>query len=150
MTRRAPQAVDVQLRALAELDAAALRDRWQQLFGRPPPQFLSRDLLQRAVAYRLQERAYGGLKPSTLRHLRAAVAAAGCRSTPRPSRQTALRPGTRLLREWNGQTHAVEVSSQGFVWRGQQFRSLSAIAREITGARWSGPRFFGITGQAAE
>ena len=103
---------------------------------------ISRGLLIRAIAYEMQAKRYGRLKPALDRRLR--MIANG--SVDGDSKATpTLQPGARLVREWNGVSHVVEVIEGGFIWNGDRHRSLSAIARAITGARWSGPRFFGLT-----
>jgi hypothetical protein len=111
----------------------------------PPPMRLSRDLLVRGITYKLQERAYGGLSIATARKLEQAAAGPPSHGsvTPAPP-PIPLRPGTRLVREWRGVTHMVLIHADGIEWRGQRYRSLSVVARKITGARWSGPRFFGL------
>jgi hypothetical protein len=123
---------------------AQLRAEWRRRFRSPPPNRLSRDLLMRGVAYKIQERAYGGLSRATLRKLQALAeqlaAGNGRWLDPYPS----LKPGTRLVRSWGGETHSVLVVDEGFEYRGARFPSLSQIARTITRARWSGPRFFGL------
>jgi hypothetical protein len=93
----------------------------------------------RAVAFKLQERAYGGLSPAVRRALMGRETIVPAKSQP-----PEVRPGTVLLREWQGKTHRVEVIEDGAVYRGRRYRSLSEVAREITGSRWSGPRFFGL------
>lgn len=131
--------------ALADLDTmdrAALTAAWSQIMVSPLPKGLSKPFLRRFLAFELQARRNGGLPKGFAAKLRAEAAG---RSR---SRAPILRPGGRLLREWNGKTHVVDVTDVGFLWNGQRYRSLSAIAREITGARWSGPRFFGLTGTA--
>ena len=134
------------LEQLAKLGAPELRAEWTSVFGRPAPRRVSRDILLRGIAYRLQEKMYGGLKPATVKRLKrlAAELRGGGAVTPAPAPAASLRPGVRLLREWNGETHTVEVLQDGFAWHGAQYRSLSAIARAITGAQWSGPKFFGL------
>jgi hypothetical protein len=104
---------------------------------------MSRMFLLRAVAYRIQENAFGGLEKATKRRLErsATAVAAGKPIKPLPIR---VKPGTRLLREWNGTIHEVVVLETAVQYRGEIWPSLSAVAREITGARWSGPRFFGL------
>ena len=97
----------------------------------------------RAVAYRLQERAYGGLQPRISRSL-----AAMEEKTSVPPASPKLRPGTVLLREWHGEKHQVTVMEDGVLFQGRRFGSLSEVARVITGSRWSGPRFFGLHGQS--
>lgn len=110
---------------------------------------MSRPLLVRAVAYEMQAKVYGGLKAATERRL--SLIAHGKEDSDRGNCNTAakLRPGARLVREWNGTTHTVEVVEGGYLWSGNRYRSLSAIARAITGAHWSGPRFFGLTTRGA-
>jgi Protein of unknown function (DUF2924) len=123
------------LARLSELTIFELRGEWRRLHRMPPPMRLSRDLLIRGISYKLQERAYGGLSPATARKLEQAAADPQSRGAAKPALPIFLRPGTRLVREWRGVT---------IEWRGQRYRSLSVIARKITGARWSGPRFFGL------
>jgi hypothetical protein len=130
--------VEREVAALAELDRTALLVRWRRAFGRDAPPRLSRALMQKAIAYDLQVKAFGGLSRRTRRTLRAAAKADGRSSSSLPS------CGARLVREWNGALHEVEVLEDGYLWRGARHRSLSAIARAITGVRWSGPRFFGL------
>jgi Protein of unknown function (DUF2924) len=105
---------------------------------------LSRDLLIRAITYKLQERSYGGLSKAAARKLEQAAAGPPSRGAAKPTPSVSLRPGTRLVREWHGVTHTALIHADGIEWRGQRFRSLSVVARKITGARWSGPRFFGL------
>ena len=130
------------LAGLPQLDIAALREQWRQLYCTEPPPFFRRNLLIYAVAYKLQERVYGGLKPSTRRLLKRVAEEVAAGKTITQSRK--LKPGTRLLREWQGATHEVIVGEAGFIFRGERYRSLSEVARLITGSRWSGPRFFGL------
>lgn len=131
--------VERELAALAELDRTALLERWRRAFGRDAPPRLSRPLMEKAVAYEVQVKPFGGLSSRTRRALRAAAKADGTSALSNlPSR------GTRLIREWHGTVHEVEVLEDGYLWRGARHRSLSAIARAITGTRWSGPRFFGL------
>lgn len=135
--------VEVELAALPNLPREKLKRRWTELYGTPCPPKMSQKLLRYAIAYRLQENAYGGLDKKTLRLLEKAAAnlAAGRPAIPdRPK----IKPGTRLLREWHGTMHEVIVHEDGVQYRGDSWPSLSAVAREITGARWSGPRFFGL------
>lgn len=131
------------LEALADLTPSELRREWRRLYRSPPPR-LSRDLLIRAVAYRVQELRYGGLTKATRRKLASLQGAGDLGEQLAKARIRRIKAGTRLLREWNGRTHTVMVEKDGFTYRGQNYRSLSAVARAITGARWSGPRFFGV------
>jgi hypothetical protein len=110
-----------------------------------PPKSLSRDLLLRGITYKIQERAFGGLSKSILRKLSGTEPEASSPENRRTARRATVKPGTRLVREWNGDTHTVLVHADGVEWRGTRYRSLSVVAREITGAHWSGPRFFGLT-----
>lgn len=126
---------------LADLDAmnrVELARLWSDLLGGDVPACMSRPMQRRFLAFELQARTEGGL-PATLR-ARLDRIAAGEERKASPT----LQPGARLLREWNGTTHVVDVLPEGFLWNGAPHRSLSAIARAITGARWSGPRFFGL------
>jgi hypothetical protein len=139
--------VDEELAALDEMTYAGLRDAWTRWFKKQPPPRLSRNLLTLGVAWKIQEKAYGGLSAATKRRLRVlADHSIGDSKSTRPA-ATALRSGMRLVRvrEWHGTVHTVCVTETGFEWRDRSWRSLTAIAREITGQRWSGPRFFGLT-----
>lgn len=109
----------------------------------PPPR-LSRDLLVRAIAYRMQERAHGGLGKATKRRLRSLARELETRGGTALDHGIALKLGARLVREWHGQTHTVIVLEDGFDYEGQRYRSLTRIAKQITGTHWSGPRFFGL------
>ena len=129
---------------LDELSKDNLVQRFGQLYGCPPPRYTQRALLVRAVAHRIQENAQGGPDPALRRRL--ARLAGELRRTGRISVGTRppVKPGTRLLREWQGETHSVTVLESGFLYRGERHDSLSVIARAITGTRWSGPAFFGL------
>jgi hypothetical protein len=129
---------------LSEVTIFELRGEWRRLHRTPPPMRLSRDLLTRGIAYKLQERAYGSLSTATARKLEQAGAYPLSRGAVKPAPPISLKPGTRLVREWRGVTHMVLIHSDGIEWCGQRCRSLSLVARKITGARWSGPRFFGL------
>jgi hypothetical protein len=132
------------LERLPELDRASLVEQVVKLWGfRPPPRF-SRKLMELAVAYKLQESVYGGLKPATRRFL---LDAGEAHARPPKSRQASARfkAGTVLMREWQGVTHQVTVLADGYIFRGKRYRSLSEVAGLITGAHWSGPTFFGLT-----
>src|SRR3981189_2038769 len=139
-------AIDVAqaLARLSELTIFELRGEWRRVHLMPPPVPRSRDLLTRGITYKLQERAYGGLSTATARKLEQAGADSLSRGSVTPAPPISLRPGTRLVREGRGVTHMVLIHADGIEWRGQRYRSLSLVARKITGARWSGPRFFGL------
>lgn len=136
---------------LSGLDLAALRDHWVRLYGDEPPVRMSRELMIQAIAYRLQERVHCGLSRATRQKLAAASKEAGNDCVGGPANATvrrSIKPGTRFLREWQGRTHEViAIPESRFSYRGRTFQSLSAIAREITGTRWSGPAFFGLDQQ---
>jgi hypothetical protein len=140
---RKPLASD--LAALGDLPLSELKERWSDLCGSAPPPGMSRNILVRAIAYRIQERALGGLDLSARRRLDRASADLAAGRTPAPLAPK-IKPGTRLLREWQGRIHEVIVLEKGVEYRGKPWPSLSAVAREITGTRWSGPRFFGLKG----
>jgi hypothetical protein len=134
--------LEKQILALAELDGAKLRQRWENVTGTTAPR-VSPKLLRLALAWRLQADALGGLSPGTRRKL-AQVA------TGRPTTQ-GVSPGTRLVREWQGVVHVVTIDENGVIrWNEREWKSLSAVARAITGGHWSGPAFFGLRkGRAA-
>ena len=140
-------AAAAQVEAIAELEILPkdeLRRRWAESFNAAVPSRASREFLERSLAYWIQEQALGGLTPR-LRSRLARLAGAYERDpgfTPAPT--PSFKPGTRLIREWKGEIHEVEVLEEGFSWRGHRYTNLSRIAREITGTRWSGPLFFGL------
>ena len=147
--------VAAEMAALSELPQETLAELWEQRFGCTPPRGCGRQLLELAASYAIQEKAFGGLKATARRALgkepgkgetaKANFAGGRTRITSVAiSSARSMKPGTRLVREWNGRTHHVEVAADGFVWNGKTHRSLSGIARKITGAQWSGPRFFGL------
>ena len=137
-----------EIAALDDLPRPDLIDRWQALHKSSPPKGLSRRLLILAIAYRMQVKRYGGLTPAVRRRLLKATNDGAPRTEARTSGAPKVAPGTRLIREWNGVTHEVDAVDDGFVWQGTRYGSLSVVARSITGARWSGPRFFGLTSEA--
>ena len=136
--------VTAEIGRLENLGIDELRQEWRHLHQTPPPKRLSRDILLRGITYKLQERVFGGLSKATLRKLQVS-GARGQDFTAKRCPRVSFKPGTRLVREWHGQTHTVVILGDGVEWRGQRYRSLSVVAREITGTRWSGPRFFGLT-----
>jgi Protein of unknown function (DUF2924) len=136
--------VDGQIAELAQRSTHELRFAWRQLHDVAPPQGLSRDLLIRALAHQLQEQSYGGTGRALRRRLQALTGErekSGALFDP----AVLLKTGTTLVRQWRGHTHAVLVRDNGFEYEGERYRSLSVIATRITGAHWSGPRFFGLT-----
>jgi hypothetical protein len=145
----APAAADpipARLAALKTIPTADLKTQWRDLFHSEPPPF-NRRYLESRLAYRIQELAYGGLKPETIRRLeRMGEDLDGGDRKKRGIRADGDRPitGTRLLREWQGVEQIVTVTADGFEWQGRPYKSLSAIARAITGTRWNGWTFFGL------
>lgn len=150
--------IDQEVAVLGDLSREQLAERWTKVYGHAPPKGARRDFLLRAVAWHLQANRLGGLSPDARRLLRAATTqvkekAAETRSgmgvaeldTPAsPATRKQLSPGARLVRDWNGRSHVVDVLEDGFAFEGRLHKSLTAIARQITGAHWSGPRFFGV------
>jgi hypothetical protein len=139
--------IENQIAALSGLPTAELRVQWQKFYRAAPLERLSRDLLIRGIAYKMQENAQGGLTQATKRKLRL-LAEKLKREHQTFSTDPALnvKPGVKLVREWGNHTHTVLVRENGFDYDGRCYRSLTMIAREITGAHWSGPRFFGLKG----
>ena len=137
-----------ELAALATMSPAQLRAEWRRVYRTPPPR-LTPDLLLRGVGLRLQERARGGLPTAIDRELDRMAKRLLRGDQLKPGRENRLKPGTRLLRHWNGKTHSVLVTNDGFVMDERRFTSLSHVAKAITGAHWSGPRFFGVRTTAA-
>jgi hypothetical protein len=135
--RTEPAAIEAEIARLRSLALDALRRRWRVVFGRTPPAGLSKVLLGRMIAWRMQEQAFGGLDRESLMFLEGLARHGGS-----PRRQ--LKPGTVLVRDYQGQRHIVTVAADGFDWQGTTYASLSAIARAITGTAWSGPRFFAL------
>jgi hypothetical protein len=158
--------LSTRIAALASLDRNTLLQRWAELSAHPLPPRISRELLLQAVAYQMQVKAHGGAKGGLSRWCRMQLAETGKakaslgqqsgangrqrqqhkgRKSPGPATRHSFKPGTRLLRTWNRETHEVIVGADGlFHYRGQTYPTLSALARTITGTRWSGPRFFGL------
>ncbi len=134
-----PAAIAAEIDRIRSLGMDALRRRWRAVFGRKPPAALSKHLLGRMIACRIQEQAFGGLDRASLTFLDSLARQGGP-----PRRQ--LKPGTVLVRDYQGQRHTVTVAREGFDWQGTIYPSLSAIARAITGTAWSGPRFFALQG----
>ena len=137
-------ALENEIGSLEGLPTHELKITWRRLYRAEPPRCMPRDLMIRALAYRLQERAHGGLAPATKRKLRSLVVEIEARGVQVFDPGVALKPGARLIREWAGETHTVIVLEDGFDYDGERYHSLTKIAAKITGAHWSGPRFFGI------
>src|SRR3982074_3024893 len=139
-----------QLAALRGAPAPALKAKWRQLFETEPPPY-NRRFLESRLAYRIQELVYGGLKPATLKRLKAMAEELDGGDPAKRRRPAKDRPiaGTRLIREWQGVEHCVTVRDDGYEYQGCPYQSLSAIARAITGTRWNGWVFFGLKNQRA-
>jgi hypothetical protein len=139
-----PNQIGAKLEELPRMRTAKLRILWQELFAKAAHPKLRRDLMIPILAYRIQEKAYGGLKSSTRKRLQklAAELERDPNAQFQPTQQ--IKTGTKLLRQWQGETHNVMVVDDGFDYRNKRYESLSEIAREITGTRWSGPLFFGL------
>lgn len=139
-----------QIAGLEKLSHADLQERWRMLIGSEPPRY-NRQFLIKRLAHRLQELAHGGLSQATRDQMDRLLddegynelGARGTGPRRRPGRDLPV-AGTRLVRQWEGERHEVTVVRGGFEYRGRRYRSLSAVAREITGTRWNGPRFFGL------
>ncbi|MCQ0970102.1 DUF2924 domain-containing protein [Paracoccus sp. TK19116] len=140
---RAHDAAETPIHQVARATRDELRHIWTALFDRPVPPSISQPLLRRILAFEIQLRQSGGWPAGLEKQLM---------RQRTPSRPTSRSPaaGGRLLRDWNGSTHVVEIVADGYLWNDRHWRSLSAIAREITGAHWSGPRFFGLNGAEAK
>jgi hypothetical protein len=160
--------IEGEVAALGDLPREELAACWSKAYGCPPPKGVKRGLLERAAAWHLQAKHLGGLSPIARKAIRGATQQENSRvvaprklrddgralvanqgeSPQHPLSKAAvgpcIRPGMRLVREWNGRAHVVDVTSDGFMFDGKTYRSLSAIAKRITGAHWSGPRFFGL------
>lgn len=129
---------------LADLDLDELRARWLKVTGRPAPKAFRTEMLRRALAYEMQVAAFGGLPSSLKRRLRDLAKAAREDRFDEALGTTHLKPGTMLMRVWEGKTENVMVTRDGYVWAGERYQSLSAIARAITGTSWNGWTFFGV------
>jgi Protein of unknown function (DUF2924) len=142
------EALEREIAALPKMNIHELRAKWRSRLKQPPPAHVRKQLMVPLLAYKLQEQAYGGLKPEIRRQIEKLGAA--YRRNPKAKAsslamgQQRIKSGTRLLRQWNGKTHQVMVVEGGFEYEGERYKSLSVIARLITGTRWSGPAFFGV------
>ena len=154
MKRRAPTpdraALAAEIAGLPKADIKDLRERWKTLYGRASSGQIGRSFLIRAIAHRLQEQAFGGLKPATRRLLARIADEAAATNSPKRRPLRKAETGTILVREWQGNAHRVTLLDNGVAFNGKRYRSLSEVAREITGSRWSGPRFFGLRSPAME
>ena len=140
----ADPAVEAELGRLPTTPIPDLRKRYRELFRIEPPKAFGPDLLRRSIAQRVQERVYGGLASSHQRLLDQLVKSASAKPNGRLELPRRIKPGSELVRTWNGRTHRVLVVADGFTYGGKPYASLSEIASAITGTRWNGPRFFGL------
>ncbi len=136
--------LEAKLTALTVMDGDGLRRDWRRLYRSHPPLHIRRELLVLAIAWKLQEKVHGGLTAAQKRRLVGLAEELKKGGDLSAGPAIRLKPGLRLVREWRGETHDVLVLEDGFEWNGERRPSLSAIAREITGTHWSGPRFFGL------
>ncbi len=133
--------------AVAELETVSkdgLRERWVASFKAAPPPRASREFLARSLAHRIQGQVLGGLPPRVQKQLDRLTREFERDPGFTPAPTQTVKPGTRLIREWKGAVHEIEILEKGYLWRGAHYASLSKVAREITGTRWSGPAFFGL------
>ncbi len=136
MTAQQNDEVSILISEIEALDRASCLEQWREAFGCSPPKYLSPQFMKRVLIWETQNRALGGVSFKTTRRLKQIAAGKGLPTT--------AKPGSQLVREWNGRTYQVEVVEGRYVMDGKTWRSLSAIAKHITGAHWSGPRFFGV------
>lgn len=136
-----------QLSSLLRLPKDALTELWRELFKTDPPLRMRKELMLQFVAYRIQERRFGMLSDGSRRLLGQLAKTIEGKSKTGPSQKLAIKPGTRLIRQWKNEVHTVHVEEGSFEYRGARYESLSVIARLITGTRWSGPLFFGLKGK---
>jgi hypothetical protein len=142
-------ALSAEIAGLSKASIKDLRDRWKTLYGKEPSGHIGRSFLIRVIAYRLQEKAFGGLKPSAQQILDRVFDGRGEIGQEGIAKRRAS-AGTVLIREWRGVRHRVVVLDNDVTYRGRRYKSLSEVARAITGTRWSGPLFFGLKGRAKE
>jgi Protein of unknown function (DUF2924) len=140
---KTPSAKAAELSVPANASLEELRHEWRRLYHCEPPR-ISRDLLMRGIGYRLQELQHGGLSKSTRRKLKTLAKMFRTEGRVAPDPGLSLKPGARLVRECHGRTHTVTVTEDGFEYAGLTYSSLTKVAHKITGAHWSGPRFFGL------
>jgi hypothetical protein len=139
------QTVAEQISGLDKLSRQELLDLWQSAYQKAAPSGIRREVMIPFLAYRIQENAFGGLKPSVRAELqRITRSLEGTDGRTQRPRRTRFKAGTRLVRRWRGEIHEVAVTEEGYAYRGAPYQSLSAVARLVTGTRWSGPAFFGL------
>jgi hypothetical protein len=138
-----PGAIEGEIARIRSLDLEGLRREWRWLYHKEPPR-ISRDLFVLGLGYRLQELAQDGLSKAARRKLQTMARALRTNGRVGPAPSLSLKPGARLVREWGGRTHTVTITEDGFEYAGENYPSLTKIAQKISGAHWSGPRFFGL------
>jgi len=146
MSRKSEAELEARIEHLRSLPVDEIRALWRQTFKSPPPSALGKDMLGRMISYHIQEKALGGLSRASLRLLHDIGRG---KAAPETARRR-LKPGTVLVREYQGARHSVVVAADGFVWREETYASLSTIARLVTGTNWNGPKFFGLRLSSAE
>jgi hypothetical protein len=143
--------LELEIARLRSLELSDLRAVWKKHHGAAAPKTLRRDTLIRSILWQMQAKAFGGLKPATRKYLREVADAARSKTAANrpPSPPIRIRPGTKLIRVWQDRTHTVTALDEGFEWQGKRYRSLSQIARAMTGTRWNGLVFFGVKRKTA-
>jgi hypothetical protein len=149
-SKAADPAVEAELDRLAVMPIAQLRVRYREVFRADPPKAFGPDLLRRSIAYRIQEKAYGGLSRSTQRLLDQMMKAFSAKPNGKIVLPRRIKPGSVLVREWKGRSRRVMVLANGFAYDGETYSNLSEIAGLITGTKWNGPRFFGLRSKMEE
>ena len=147
---KSKETISLKLASLESSPIKVLKLQWRELYRSEPPHRVSREMLTRAVAYRIQERDRGGLKPSTRRLLSRLANDARCGRPLKFEPAAPASAGTVLMRDWHGVTHEVRLLDQGVLYKRKRYASLSEVARLITGVRWSGSRFFGLLGKRVQ
>lgn len=145
-----PNSMADQLSSLPRFDKPALLELWRILFQTNPPPGMRKDLIRQFVAYRLQEQSFGRLSNDSHRRLRGLANSIEPNGKNGAPRRSAIKPGTRLIRQWKDQVYVVNVEERAYEYKGIRYQSLSEIARLITGTRWSGPLFFGLKNKQSE
>lgn len=141
--------LELEIARLRGLELPVLRAFWEGHYGRVAPRTLRREMLIRSILWQIQAKVLGGLKPATRKYLLAVADAAHSKTKPAPAPPLRIRAGTKLIRVWQNRTHTVTALDEGFEWQGKRYRSLSQIARAMTGTRWNGLVFFGVKRKSA-
>jgi hypothetical protein len=150
LTRRLTEKdLELEIARLRGLELPALRAVWEKHHGIRVPKTLRREMLIRSILWQMQAKAFGGLKPATRKYLLDVADAAHSKTSVTPVPPIRIRPGTRLIRVWQNRTHTVTALDEGFEWQSKRYRSLSQIARAMTGTRWNGLVFFGVKRKSA-